>query len=87
MTPQHTAHYDHQESTSYSDLLEDSLQLEGSAPHLYLYQPIEVSESTPSAHGEPLGGVGSECCDQETLTWNPRYTSMNYALARLAHAS
>jgi hypothetical protein len=44
------------------------------------------TESSESAHhvvGEPGVGVGSDSCDQESSAWNPRLTSITYALARL----
>jgi hypothetical protein len=76
-----------QESTIYMDGTEYQLQLEGSmsCQHSTLY--IEASESAQISRGEACGGVGSDSCDQETRAWNPRFTSMNYALARLARAS
>lgn len=86
MTPPdiHLSDYTDQ-ATTYADGGERRVQPEGSMHRLYL--PVEANESAQSAQGEPCAGVGSESCDQETRAWNPRYTSMNYALARLARAS
>jgi hypothetical protein len=76
-----------QESIFCMDGTEYRHQPEGSmpGPHSTLY--IEASESAQMSPGEACGGVGSDSCDQETRAWNPRFVSMNYALARLARAS
>lgn len=71
-------------TTDYMDGAERLHQRE--AIHLDLYLRVEAHESAQAVSGEPRRGVGSESCDQETGAWNPRYASMNYALARLARA-
>jgi hypothetical protein len=42
----------------------------------------DSSEDVQSVPGERRLGDGTNGCDQETRTWNPRFMSMNYALAR-----
>jgi len=54
-------------------------------PGLQLVHPgqMESSESAQYVAGEPDAGVGTDNCDGESLAWNPRLTSLSYALARL----
>jgi hypothetical protein len=43
----------------------------------------ESSEPAQCVAGEPGAGVGTDNCDGESMAWNPRLTSLSYALARL----
>jgi len=44
----------------------------------------DCRETSQPVSGERIPGSGTDGCDQETRAWNPRFMSMNYALARLA---
>ena len=81
-------HQNLHDSTDHTNAFMDAAErLQPEGIHPYSYLRIEAHESVQSVSGEPSQGVGSENCDQETRAWNPRYASMNYALARLARAS
>ncbi len=44
----------------------------------------DCGEDAQPVTGERMHGAGTNACDQETRAWNPRFMSMNYALARLS---
>ena len=46
--------------------------------------PHDCGEDAQPVTGERLHGAGTNGCDQETRAWNPRFESMNYALARVS---
>jgi hypothetical protein len=77
----------HDSTDQTNALIEVAERRQSDGIHSATYLRIETRESAQSVSGEPGQGVGSENCDQETRTWNPRLESMNYALARLARAS
>jgi hypothetical protein len=46
----------------------------------------DSSEAVQPVPGECILGDGTNGCDQETRAWNPRFISMNYALARVSNS-
>jgi len=88
MTAPNIPLHDSVDPESIADMVEHHIQLDRLLPTLRILHTTWAAsgESAQRAIGERCDGVGSESCDQETSAWNPRYTSMNYALARLAPA-
>ena len=86
MTAPNTPLHHNVDQESIADTQERQMQFEGLMPTLRVLHSTwaESGESAQHTFGERSDGVGSENCDQETRAWNPRFMSMNYALARVA---
>ena len=84
MTP-HNIPVNEQNNRDSVSLAAEVERCEPVMPGLQLVQPCqsESSESAQCVAGEPDAGVGTDNCDGESSAWNPRLTSLSYALARL----
>lgn len=64
--------------------MEERLLTGDHAAHALAAQHHDCGEDAQPVAGERLHGAGTNGCDQETRAWNPRFESMNYALARVS---